>query len=301
MDPSPIPPRRCGCSVKASSKPWSTGRVESSTHPGRDRVNTRFSTIQSFLDCCGSWGWRSGATRARNHVDHDATVTRSHSDVAELVPAATFERRADLEGRRGVDGAPDGLRSRDLRLDRAVRTAGLLYGRTWCSCCHGSTRTAGPRLNRAPNGIRTRASALKGRRPRPLDDGGAGVLHQQGSGRRGRPTEYSDRRRSSVLHGFCTPPMLNRWLAGTEHCRDEDRVGVAGAGSAGPGPQATGGGARLGALRRGGIGGHGGDRGGGDPTTPHRRRRLSISGGGREAQMSRSPRRSRTPASSSRM
>src|SRR4029453_15297759 len=25
--------------------------------------------------------------------------------------------------------APDGLRSRDLRLDRAVRTAGLLYGR----------------------------------------------------------------------------------------------------------------------------------------------------------------------------
>jgi hypothetical protein len=26
-------------------------------------------------------------------------------------------------------GAPDGLRSRDLRLDRAVRTAGLLYGR----------------------------------------------------------------------------------------------------------------------------------------------------------------------------
>ena len=29
--------------------------------------------------------------------------------------------------------APDGLRSRDLRLDRAVRTAGLLYRRV-CSC-----------------------------------------------------------------------------------------------------------------------------------------------------------------------
>lgn len=26
--------------------------------------------------------------------------------------------------------------------------------------------------NRTPNGIRTRATALKGRRPRPLDDGG---------------------------------------------------------------------------------------------------------------------------------
>ena len=55
--------------------------------------------------------------------------------------------------------APDGLRSRDLLLDREVRTTGLLYGRI-CSWC------------RAPNGIRTRASALKGRCPRPLDDGG---------------------------------------------------------------------------------------------------------------------------------
>ena len=56
--------------------------------------------------------------------------------------------------------APDGLRSRDLRLDRAVRTAGLLYGRV-CAI----------RLC-APNGIRTRVAALKGRNPRPLDDGG---------------------------------------------------------------------------------------------------------------------------------
>src|SRR5688572_11267309 len=30
---------------------------------------------------------------------------------------------------------------------------------------------------RAPNGIRTRASALKGRRPRPLDDGGPAPRH----------------------------------------------------------------------------------------------------------------------------
>src|SRR5690606_18302652 len=29
---------------------------------------------------------------------------------------------------------------------------------------------------RAPNGIRTRATALKGRRPRPLDDGGGSVI-----------------------------------------------------------------------------------------------------------------------------
>ena len=51
--------------------------------------------------------------------------------------------------------AGDGLRSRDFRLDRAVRTARLLHTRV----C-------------APNGIRTRVSALKGRHPRPLDDGG---------------------------------------------------------------------------------------------------------------------------------
>jgi hypothetical protein len=41
-----------------------------------------------------------------------------------------------------------------------VRTAGLLYGRV-CAI----------RLC-APNGIRTRVAALKGRNPRPLDDGG---------------------------------------------------------------------------------------------------------------------------------
>jgi hypothetical protein len=32
-----------------------------------------------------------------------------------------------------VTSAPDGLRSRDLRLDRAVRTARLLYGRVFYS------------------------------------------------------------------------------------------------------------------------------------------------------------------------
>jgi hypothetical protein len=42
-----------------------------------------------------------------------------------------------------------------------VRTAGLLYGRV-------SYSVVG-----APNGIRTRVAALKGRNPRPLDDGGA--------------------------------------------------------------------------------------------------------------------------------
>src|ERR1700679_118753 len=33
-----------------------------------------------------------------------------------------------------------------------------------------------PQLTRAPNGIRTRAAALKGRCPRPLDDGGSDGL-----------------------------------------------------------------------------------------------------------------------------
>ena len=74
--------------------------------------------------------------------------------------------------------APDGLRSRDLRLDRAVRTARLLYGRKVFGC----------RWCRAPNGIRTRASALKGRRPRPLDDGG---VTPERTGPRGQPKEYS--------------------------------------------------------------------------------------------------------------
>ena len=61
-----------------------------------------------------------------------------------------------------LSSAPDGLRSRDLRLDRAVRTARLLYGRVFgIQLC-------------APNGIRTRVAALKGRNPRPLDDGGPG-------------------------------------------------------------------------------------------------------------------------------
>ncbi len=41
---------------------------------------------------------------------------------------------------------------------------------------------------RAPNGVRTRVSALKGRRPRPLDDGG---VSPERTGLRGQPTEYS--------------------------------------------------------------------------------------------------------------
>jgi hypothetical protein len=88
-----------------------------------------------------------------------------------------FQPRAlptELPGR-FLLGAGDGLRSRDLRLDRAVRTP-------------DSSTPANIRF-RAPNGIRTRASALKGRRPGPLDDGGLRlpVIVRPGW----RPTEYS--------------------------------------------------------------------------------------------------------------
>ena len=60
----------------------------------------------------------------------------------------------------------------------------LRYGARWCTepvlcavlliclfrCCNFSN--ANISLRRTPNGIRTRATAVKGRRPRPLDDGG---------------------------------------------------------------------------------------------------------------------------------
>src|SRR4029450_8807551 len=48
-----------------------------------------------------------------------------------------------------VPSAPDGLRSRDLRLDRAVRTAGLLYGRTCSVVCPQRDSNPCPRLERA--------------------------------------------------------------------------------------------------------------------------------------------------------
>src|SRR5690348_11366867 len=46
-----------------------------------------------------------------------------------------------------------------------------------------------PKLACAPNGIRTRAAALKGRCPRPLDDGGRDGLRRRalGARRRGPP------------------------------------------------------------------------------------------------------------------
>jgi hypothetical protein len=72
--------------------------------------------------------------------------------------------------------APDGLRSRDLRLDRAVRTPDSSTGARYAVRAPVRAGAVLPgavlRSCRAPNGIRTRASALKGRRPRPLDDGG---------------------------------------------------------------------------------------------------------------------------------
>jgi hypothetical protein len=48
----------------------------------------------------------------------------------------------------------------------------------------------------APNGIRTRVAALKGRNPRPLDDGGPGV---RAPPTRGQPRKYSAR-------NLCTDP-----------------------------------------------------------------------------------------------
>jgi hypothetical protein len=57
------------------------------------------------------------------------------------------EGRANLQ----VVGAPDGLRSRDLRLDRAVRTTGLLHRRSLCGCGACPQRDSNPcfRLERA--------------------------------------------------------------------------------------------------------------------------------------------------------
>src|SRR5262245_24009755 len=100
--------------------------------------------------------------------------------------------------------APDGLRSRDLRLDRAVRTAGLLYGRVF-----------GIRLC-APNGIRTRVAALKGRNPRPLDDGGPGPT----CGPRPRPGgsggKYSDSRYPDLAGTGARPGTVPERSRGAE-------------------------------------------------------------------------------------
>ena len=59
-----------------------------------------------------------------------------------------------------------------------MRTTGLLHTRVFS--CRAFVR--------APNGIRTRAAALKGRCPRPLDDGGQPPLL---TAEEGQPPEYS--------------------------------------------------------------------------------------------------------------
>jgi hypothetical protein len=80
----------------------------------------------------------------------------------------------------------------------------------------------------APNGIRTRAAALKGRCPRPLDDGGSTIAaFARGACRRGPPQHRgrkpvpakrpSDRRRKADLgslfpaHGSATPGRKARF------------------------------------------------------------------------------------------
>ena len=47
----------------------------------------------------------------------------------------------------------------------------------WKARIHTPTRLL---LLRTPNGIRTRVTALKGRRPRPLDDGGSNPIRAFG-------------------------------------------------------------------------------------------------------------------------
>jgi hypothetical protein len=59
------------------------------------------------------------------------------------------------------------------------RRANQLRHRALISCVYCSLRHC--RRARTPNGIRTRATAVKGRRPRPLDDGGQSPNHSGGT------------------------------------------------------------------------------------------------------------------------
>jgi hypothetical protein len=98
--------------------------------------------------------------RACEHPETDAakvpTISRHIvSDVSGITLAdlTGFEpATSGLTGRRALRAAPQVL-------DQVVR------GRTVSRDDSDRART--------PNGIRTRATALKGRRPRPLDDGGS--------------------------------------------------------------------------------------------------------------------------------
>ena len=93
---------------------------------------------------------------------------------------------------------------------------GARCGALVCSLRSGGTLTH-PRLRkpiamfceriRTPNGIRTRATAVKGRRPRPLDDGGlspCGNRHIIGPGRRGlqNPSTAHFRPDRGLRYGF---------------------------------------------------------------------------------------------------
>jgi hypothetical protein len=127
--------RSTSSSAAAASRSWS-------------RTSTAAARIErSELNAASEWG---GAESDRRHRGFQPRALPT-----ELPPRTQVSEPSPTRS----PSAPDGLRSRDLLLDREVRTTGLLYGRI-CSWC------------RAPNGIRTRASALKGRCPRPLDDGG---------------------------------------------------------------------------------------------------------------------------------
>src|SRR5260370_21996380 len=63
----------------------------------------------------------------------------------------------------------------------------------------------------APNGIRTRAAALKGRCPRPLDDGGSTAIAAgtRGARRRGPPQH---RGRSALPAKRLSPTAIFRWM-----------------------------------------------------------------------------------------
>src|SRR6218665_1340487 len=66
---------------------------------------------------------------------------------------------------------PDGTRTRDLRRDRAARSPTALQGLDGAE-----TPTMKLYVLGDPNGIRTRAAAVKGRCPRPLNDGASGAV-----------------------------------------------------------------------------------------------------------------------------
>lgn len=76
---------------------------------------------------------------------------------------------ADRTGLEPATSAVTGRRANQLRYGARNTALWRLLSRNTALCNRGMLTHSGLRT---PNGIRTRATAVKGRRPRPLDDGG---------------------------------------------------------------------------------------------------------------------------------